>query len=246
MKLGQTSGIEGRLEHAKSCFDPTVCLLLKSQFVAASLHPEAPQSFFVMMHLGWAFLQLSLLAPQALAETSVPLLRGSTRGLAELPSCTEKPNFHLARASWCGEQKEPVACAKDSESPNPIWDCHLQADAWCSLGGSPCSWPAGAPPREVSSDWQNQNSQGQATRFVTWNLYVFTLAGRIHPVVDELLRMQPEIAAIPEMWHEKGAILDLLNQRSGNVWAFATGGPTEQFNDADILFRTHVGALGVA
>ena len=41
-----------------------------------------------MMHLGWAFLQLSLLAPQALAETSVPLLRGSTRGLAELPSCT--------------------------------------------------------------------------------------------------------------------------------------------------------------
>ena len=66
------------------------------------------------------------------------------------------------------------------------------------------------------------------------------------PVVDELLRMQPEIAAIPEMWHEKGAILDLLNQRSGNVWAFATGGPTEQFNDADILFRTHVGALGVA
>ena len=51
-----------------------------------------------MMHLGWAFLQLSLLAPQALAETSVPLLRGSTRGLAELPSCTEKPNFHLARS----------------------------------------------------------------------------------------------------------------------------------------------------
>ena len=58
------------------------------------------------------------------------------------------------------------------------------------------------------------------------------------PVVDELLRMQPEIAAIPEMWHEKGAILDLLNQRSGSVWAFATGGATEQFNDADILFRT--------
>ena len=35
---------------------------------------------------------------------------------------------------------------------------------------------------------------------MTWNLYVFTLAGRIQPVVDELLRMQPEIAAIPEMW----------------------------------------------
>ncbi|OLQ07856.1 putative fucosyltransferase [Symbiodinium microadriaticum] len=217
---------------------PTGTLLLKSQFVAASLHPEAPQSLFVMMHLGWAFVQLLLLAPGARSEASVPLLRGSTRGLAELPSCSEKPNFHLARASWCGEQKEPVACAKDSDSPNPIWDCHLQADAWCSLGGSPCSWPLGAPPREVSSDWQNQNSQGQATRFVTWNLYVFTLAGRIHPVVDELLRMQPEIAAIPEMWHEKGAILDLLNQRSGNVYAFATGGATEQFNDADILFRS--------
>ena len=49
--------------------------------------------------------------------------------------------------------------------------------------------------------------------------------------------MQPEIAAIPEMWHEKHAILDRLNQVSGNVYAFATGGSTEQFNDADILFR---------
>ena len=50
------------------------------------------------------------------------------------------------------------------------------------------------------------------------------------------MRMQPEIAAIPEMWHEKHAILDRLNQVSGNVYAFATGGNTEQFNDADILF----------
>ncbi|CAE7761262.1 unnamed protein product, partial [Symbiodinium sp. CCMP2456] len=206
-----------------------------SQLIAASLNSAAMQSSSVMMCLS---LQLVLLAPRAFAEASVPMLRGLTRGLAELPSCTEKPNFHLARASWCGEQKEPMACSKDVDSPNPIWDCHLQADGWCSLGGSPCAWPEGAPAREVSSDWQNQNSQGQATRFVTWNLYVFTLAGRIHPVVDELLRMQPEIAAIPEMWHEKGAILDLLNQRSGSVWAFATGGATEQFNDADILFRT--------
>jgi len=203
--------------------------------IAASLNSAAMQSSSAMMCLS---LQLVLLAPRALAEASVPMLRGLTRGLAELPSCTEKPNFHLARASWCGEQKEPMACSKDVDSPNPIWDCHLQADGWCSLGGSPCAWPEGAPAREVSSDWQNQNSQGGATRFVTWNLYVFTLAGRIHPVVDELLRMQPEIAAIPEMWHEKGAILDLLNQRSGSVWAFATGGATEQFNDADILFRT--------
>ncbi|CAE7037779.1 unnamed protein product, partial [Symbiodinium sp. KB8] len=169
--------------------------------------------------LGYCTRVIPLKAPgEAFAEASVPMLRGLARGLAELPSCAEKPDFHLARASWCGEQKEPMACSKDVDSPNPIWDCHLQA--------------------EVSSDWQNQNAQGQATRFVTWNLYVFTLAGRIHPVVDELLRMQPEIAAIPEMWHEKGAILDVLNQRSGNVWAFATGGATEQFNDADILFRT--------
>ena len=29
---------------------------------------------------------------------------------------------------------------------------------------------------------------GEPTRFVTWNLYVFTLAGRIQPVVDELMR----------------------------------------------------------
>ncbi|CAE7508525.1 unnamed protein product [Symbiodinium pilosum] len=136
------------------------------------------------------------------------MLRGSARGLAELPSCAEKPNFHLARASWCGEQKEPVACAKDSD---------------------------GAPAREVSSVSTNNNQgSGSPTRFVTWNLYVFTLAGRIHPVVDELMRMQPEIAAIPEMWHEKGAIIDL----SGNVYAFATGGATEQFNDADILYRS--------
>ncbi|CAE7654118.1 unnamed protein product [Symbiodinium sp. KB8] len=206
-----------------------------SHLIAASLNSAAMQSSSVMMCFS---LQLVLLAPRALAEASVPMLRGLTRGPAELPSCTEKPNFHLARASWCGEQKEPMACSKEVDSPNPIWDCHLQADGWCSLGGSPCAWPEGAPAREVSSDWQNQNSQGQATRFVTWNLYVFTLAGRIHPVVDELLRMQPEIAAIPEMWHEKGAILDLLNQRSGSVWAFATGGATEQFNDADILFRT--------
>ena len=38
------------------------------------------------------------------------------------------------------------------------------------------------------------------------------------------MRMQPEIAAIPEMWREKDAILDRLNQVSGNVYAFATGG----------------------
>ena len=139
----------------------------------------------------------------------------------------------------CGEQKEPVACAKDSDGPNPVWDCHLQVDGFCSLGGSPCAWPAGAPAREVSSVSTNNNQgSGSPTRFVTWNLYVFTLAGRIHPVVDELMRMQPEIAAIPEMWHEKGAIIDLLNQRSGNVYAFATGGATEQFNDADILYRS--------
>ena len=57
-------------------------------------------------------------------------------------------------------------------------------------------------------------------------------------MVDELMRMQPEIAAIPEMWHEKHAILKRLNQVAGDVYAFATGGATEQFNDADILFRT--------
>ena len=39
------------------------------------------------------------------------------------------------------------------------------------------------------------------------------------------------------MAREEHAILDRLNQVSGNVYAFATGGNTEQFNDADILFR---------
>ena len=45
--------------------------------------------------------------------------------------------------------------------------------------------------------------------------------------------MQPEIAAIPEMWTEKFQILAQLNQRSGDVWAFAPGGVTETFNDAE-------------
>lgn len=52
--------------------------------------------------------------------------------------------------------------------------------------------------------------------------------------------MRPEIAALPEMWHEKPAILARLNQISGNVWAFADGGPTERFNDADILYRSDI------
>ena len=161
----------------------------------------------------------------------VPQLRGS---LGELESCVSKPNFHRAQSSWCGQQQEPVACFKELDELNPIWDCHLQS-AQCSLGAKPCAWPKvelQVPERKVS-----ESAAGQPTRFVTWNLYVFTLAGRIHPVVDELMRMQPEIAAIPEMWHEKHAILDRLNQVSGNVYAFATGGQTEQFNDADILFR---------
>jgi len=174
----------------------------------------------------------------------VPLmLRGSkaSRSLSELESCVSKPNFDRAQASWCGQQREPVACFKDASNLNPIWDCHLQSlqvETGCSLGAKPCAWPTdalavAAPGRKTSSG----QAQGEPTRFVTWNLYVFTLAGRIHPVVDELMRMQPEIAAIPEMWHEKHAILDRLNQVSGNVYAFATGGSTEQFNDADILFR---------
>ena len=58
-----------------------------------------------------------------------------------------------------------------------MWDCHLQLDAGCSLNALPCAWPqlsdevAEAPARQVSE-------AGAPTRFVTWNLYVFTLAGR--------------------------------------------------------------------
>jgi len=52
--------------------------------------------------------------------------------------------------------------------------------------------------------------------------------------------MQPEIAALPEMWHEKAAILSRLNEISGPVWAFADGGLTERFNDADILYRSDI------
>ncbi|CAE8620177.1 unnamed protein product [Polarella glacialis] len=76
------------------------------------------------------------------------------------------------------------------------------------------------------------------SRFLTWNLYVFTLAGRVVPVADEILRMNPEIGTFPEMWREKFAILDRLNEVSGPIWAFADGGPTERYNDADILYRS--------
>ena len=109
-------------------------------------------------------------------------------------------------------------------------------DGWCTIDGKACAWPLVVSPVTPATPPDEAESP-LTTRFVTWNLYVFTLAGRIHPVVDELMRMQPEIAAIPEMWREKDAILDRLNQVSGNVYAFATGGNTEQFNDADILFR---------
>ncbi|CAJ1388450.1 unnamed protein product [Effrenium voratum] len=187
-----------------------------------------------------ACLFLPLVAAQ---EATLPSLRGralaASRSLSDLPSCAQQPNFQLA-TTWCGQQKEPVACFKEPDSLNPVWDCHLQLHSACSGGATPCAWPldalveASAPAREASAA---DNQAGQPTRFVTWNLYVFTLAGRIHPVVDELMRMQPEIAAIPEMWHEKNAIISRLNQVSGNVYAFATGGATEQFNDADILFR---------
>lgn len=173
------------------------------------------------------------------AADTAPQLRGAVADTASslaLESCVLKPNFQRAQSSWCGQQQEPVACFKEDHDMNPIWDCHLQMDGACSLGAKPCAWPtdAVAAPERQTSEGQ---VQGEPTRFATWNLYVFTLAGRIHPVVDELMRMQPEIAAIPEMWHEKNAILDRLNQVSGNVFAFATGGATEQFNDADILYR---------
>ena len=49
---------------------------------------------------------------------------------------------------------------------NPIWDCHLPPDGVCTLHASACAWP-----REAVA-------APEATRFVTWNLYVFTLAGR--------------------------------------------------------------------
>ena len=45
---------------------------------------------------------------------SAQVLRGSR--LAQLPSCSGKPNFQLARTAWCGEQLEPVACYKPTDS----------------------------------------------------------------------------------------------------------------------------------
>ncbi|CAE7941898.1 unnamed protein product [Symbiodinium necroappetens] len=161
------------------------------------------------------------------------------RGLEDVPSCSERPNFQLAMNAWCGHQTEPFACSKELNNDNPIWDCHQRTGAHCTSGASLCAWPGQvAPPVPAESTGSPPPGIGNATRFVTWNLYIFTLAGRIYPVVDELLRMQPEIAAIPEMWREKFAILDRLNQVSGNVWAFAPGGATEQYNDADILYRS--------
>ena len=55
-------------------------------------------------------------------------------------------------------------------------------------------------------------------------------------MVDELMRMRPEIAAIPEMWHEKEAILKRLNQVAGDVYAFATGGATAPRHDDKLVY----------
>jgi len=196
-----------------------------------------------MLRVGW----LSFLCSaynQVTATTQTVGLRGAKdtapRGLEDVPSCSEKPNFQLAMNAWCGHQTEPFACSKELSNDNPIWDCHQITGAHCTSGASLCAWPGQVAPAPVPAESSGSPPPGigNATRFVTWNLYVFTLAGRIYPVVDELLRMQPEIAAIPEMWSEKFAILDRLNQVSGNVWAFAPGGATEQYNDADILYRS--------
>ena len=196
-----------------------------------------------MQRLGWLS-YFCFAYNQATSSAQTIGLRGAKdivpRGLGDVPSCSEKPNFELAMNAWCGHQTEPFACFKDPNNANPIWDCHQSTGAHCTFGANLCAWPrqiAGSEP-STSREPSPPPSIGDATRFVTWNLYVFTLAGRINPVVDELLRMQPEIAAIPEMWNEKFAILDRLNEVSGNVWAFATGGATEQYNDADILFRS--------
>jgi hypothetical protein len=39
-----------------------------------------------------------------------------TGSLSDLPSCAGKPNFQLAQSAWCGQQQEPVACFKDTDS----------------------------------------------------------------------------------------------------------------------------------
>mmetsp|Transcript_3048 Transcript_3048/g.5359 ORF Transcript_3048/g.5359 Transcript_3048/m.5359 type:complete len:365 (+) Transcript_3048:63-1157(+) len=193
-----------------------------------------------MSRLGWLGL-ICFAHDHATAQMAG--LRGAKdvapRGLLDIPSCSEQPNFELAVNAWCGHQTEPYACSKDTSNSNPIWDCHqVTADALCTLGASLCAWPGQVSLPPGPQPQPPPDSPSGATRFLTWNLYVFTLAGRINPVVDELLRMQPEIAAIPEMWSEKSAILSRLNQLSGNVWAFAEGGATEQYNDADILYRS--------
>jgi len=176
----------------------------------------------------------------AAAESADFQLRGSAepRSLNDVPDCQGRPGFELASTAWCGRQTEPFACFKEATNLNPIWDCHLQAGGMCTEGGILCAWPALLEPPTTPAPVPPPPLDGAATRFLTWNLYVFTLASRIDPVVNELLRMQPEIAAIPEMWTEKFQILAQLNQRSGDVWAFAPGGVTETFNDADILYRS--------
>ena len=198
------------------------------------------------MPMGW-LLWLALLRFSRAQDLQLALRGAAERILSNLPSCAEKPNFQVAQSAWCGNQREPVACYKEASNPNPIWDCHLPAYGRCTTGALACAWPGKSPaqpmqpipaPSPIPPQDVPDVPGGQPTRFVTWNLYVFTLAGRINPVVDEMMRMQPEIAAIPEMWHEKGAILSRLNQLSGNVYSFASGGATEQFNDADILFRS--------
>lgn len=195
------------------------------------------------------------LSPQVLATFSQkPALRGSLQAMA-LPLCSQAPNYQTAFAGWCGNQAEPFACYKDpSEASwqNLVWDCHISnppPNPPCSLGGHLCSWtgtqPASPPPPAPSPAPgpvpPGTGGGGAATRFLTYNLLYLGLPGRVAPVVDTIRAINPEIAALEELWFEKPALLARIREvYGGPVWDFAVGGPSERYNDADILYRSDI------
>eukprot|EP00928_Gymnodinium_smaydae_P023941 TRINITY_DN19549_c0_g1_i1.p1 TRINITY_DN19549_c0_g1~~TRINITY_DN19549_c0_g1_i1.p1 ORF type:complete len:584 (-),score=36.44 TRINITY_DN19549_c0_g1_i1:357-2108(-) len=80
-------------------------------------------------------------------------------------------------------------------------------------------------------------------RFLSYNVYVFTLRHRLRSVVSVIHEIAPQIASIQELWHEKEDLLQELIHVSNQSWDFARGGRTETVNDADILFRSDIWEL---
>jgi len=98
-----------------------------------------------------------------------------------------------------------------------------------------------APPDGVPA-----GSHGRAaTRFLSWNIYYANnLMGRAGEIASAIVRIDPEIVSLQELWHEKDRILEELNRQTlSKSWEFARGGETEKTWDGDILYRSDLWQL---